>query len=177
MRRCIRTGAIYAGTFAYGALWIALVLTREMPLSPERAARWPLSAALLPVWIGVLWAAGWALAGQRVTSSPTWAVIAAMVTVATMLYLVSAWRAVLWGGPPGLRWAVAGLAVVATILASGRAKGWAMVGGAIWSGLGVFWWGELAWGDRIDALLTTLLVGTALGALGGTLLSRPRSPR
>jgi len=71
-------------------------------------------------------ARGWA--GSRQEPAGGWIAIAALVTVGALLGLVPSLRAVLWGGPAGLRWAIVGLATTTVLIGSGRARGCAVLG-------------------------------------------------
>jgi len=84
---------------------------------------------------------------------------------------------VLWGGPVVLRWTIVSLAIVALVIGSGRAMGWAVVGGLICSAVGIWSGGRRSPVGRIDLILTTLMVGTTIGAVLGTLWGKGRDRR
>jgi len=178
MNRFRRPAAMLTLAFTYIALWIAFVITAGQPLGSDRPLRWPLSLATIPLLMGMLFLAlrvaasvqgsgGWS--GDRYISAGAAMAIAALVTIGTMLGLVASLRVVLWGGPDWLRWTIVGLATVAVLIGSGRAMVYAALGGLIWGAL-VAWIGiDRGTVARTDLVLTALMVGTTLGALGGTL--------
>ncbi len=74
----------------------------------------------------------------------------------------------LWGGPAWLRWTIVGLATGGVLIVSGRALVYAALGGLIWAGL------DQDPVARTDLALIALMVGTTLGAVGGTLWTAGR---
>ncbi len=172
-----RTAAILALSFTFIALWIAFVTTGDEPPSYDwRPLRWLLSVVATLSLMGMLFLAGLAMAsaqeaggwGSRQQPSVSLG-IAALLAVGALLGLVIALRAVLWGGPAGLRWAIVGLAVATVLLGSGRALGCAALGGLAWGALGAWAGANRDLVGRIDLIFTALLVGATLGALVGTL--------
>lgn len=180
MKRPIRTAAIVTVSFIYGVLWVAFVTIGDEPPRSEGALHWLLSLSITLVLIGMLFLAGlivaaaqktggWTGSRQKAFEVPT--VIAALVTVGALLGLLPCLRAVLWGGPAWLRWVIVGAAIATLMIGSGRAVGWATLGGLIWIMLGVWRGGNRELADRIDMVLTDLMVGTTVGAVWGTLWS------
>ncbi len=178
MNRSLRTAAILTLSFTFIALWIAFVTTGDEPPSHDwRPLRWLLSVVATLSLMGMLFLAGLAMAsaqeaggwaGSRQQPSVSLA-IAALLAVGALLGLVSCLRAVLWGGPAWLRWAIVGLAVATVLLGSGGARGCAALGGRVGGGLGAWAGADRDLVGRIDLILTALLVGATLGALVGTL--------
>lgn len=146
MNRPFRTAAILTLSVTYVALWVAFVTTGDQPPRSAEPSRWLLSAAASVFLVGIVYVMGLFMASiaeadamghpQGVPSLST--VVFALVSVAALLGLVASLRAVVWGGPAWLRWAIVALATVGVVIGSGRAMGWAAVGGLIWSGLGLW---------------------------------------
>lgn len=177
MERSFRTAALLTLSVTYIALWVAFVTTGDQPPRSMDPSRWLLSAAASVFLIGILYVMGLFMASIAETSGRSYrqgtlsfsTVVFALVSVGVLLGLVASLRAVLWGGPAWLRWAIVALATGVVVLGSGRAMGWAALGGVIWSGLGL--WGGAGHDpiQRVDLILTGLMVGTTVGAVGGTL--------
>jgi hypothetical protein len=103
--------------------------------------------------------------------------IAAFLLVVAVLALVQALIATLWGGPAWQRWAIVGLVTVTVIAGSGRAIGWALLGGLVWGAVGLFAGLGREPAGTVDFMLTGLFVGTTVGAVGGTILTAGRRRR
>jgi hypothetical protein len=177
MNRPFRTAAILTLSVTYIALWVAFVTTGDEPPESVEPSHWLLSAAASVFLVGIVYAMGLFMASiaEADAIGHPWGVpslstvVFALVSVAALLGLVASLRSVLWGGPTWLRWAIVGLATGVMAMGSGRAIGWAAVGGLIWSGLGL--WSGVGRDpiQRVDLMLTGLMVGTTVGAVGGTL--------
>jgi hypothetical protein len=140
--------------------------------------RWLLSVATTLFLMGTLFLTGLVTAsaqedrgrsGSRQKPARASIAIAALVTVGALLGLVPSLRVLLWDGPAWLRWAIVGLATTAVLISSGRAIGFAVLGGLIWSAVGAWSGSGRDLVGRTDVILTGLMVGTAVGAVGGTL--------
>jgi hypothetical protein len=174
MKHPLRTAAILALVFTYGALWIAFVTTGEGRLKSEGGSQWVISLVITLVLIGMLFLAGWIIAsserggaGQKPLELST--VIAVLLTVGALLGLVPYLRAVLWGGPAWLRWVIVGTAIAALVIGSGRAVVWTVLAGLIGIGLGMWRGHDRGLSERLDTILTDLMVGATVGAVLGTL--------
>jgi Trk-type K+ transport system membrane component len=93
--------------------------------------------------------------------------IVALVSVGAVLGLVAAFRVLLWGGPAGLRWTVLGVANVALLIGSGRARVYTVLGGMILSGYAAWAGLDQDWTVRLDLVLTSLMMGMTIGAIAG----------
>lgn len=179
MKRSLRTAAILAVVFTYGALWIAFVTTGEDRLRTEGGLQWIISLAITLVLIGMLFLAGWIIAssewggaGQKPSELST--VIVAVIIVGALLGLVPSMRAVLWDGPAWFRWVIVGTAIAALVIGSGRAVVWTIVASLIWVGLGIYRGYDRGLTARMDMILTDLMLGATAGAVLGTLWGRWR---
>jgi hypothetical protein len=176
MNRPFRTAAILTLSVIYIALWVAFVTTGGEPPESAEPSHWLLSAAASVFLVGIVYAMGLFMAsieeadarGHPPGAPDLSTVVFALVSVAALLGLVASLRSVLWGGPTWLRWAVVALATAVVAMGSGRAMGWAALGGLVWSGLGLWSGAGRSPIQRVDLVLTGLMVGTTLGAVGGT---------
>jgi hypothetical protein len=185
MERPFRTAGLLTVSITYLSLWVAFVTTGDQPPRSVEPSRWLLSAAASVFLVGILYVTGLFMASVAETTGrgypqgvPSFStVVFALVSVGVLLGLVASLGAVLWGGPAWLWWAVVALATVVVALGSGRALGWAALGGLIWSGLGL--WSGAGYHpiERVDLILTGLMVGTTVGAVGGTLWRSWREQR
>jgi len=174
MKQSLRTAAILALVFTYGALWIAFVTTGEARLRSEGGSQWIISLVITLVLIGMLFLAGWIIAsrewgGVGRTQPELSTVIIAVIIVGALLGLVPSMRTVLWGGPALFRWVVVGTAIAALVIGSGRAVIWTIAGSLIWIGLGMYRGYDQVLNERMDMILTDLMLGATLGAVLGTL--------
>jgi hypothetical protein len=174
MKRPLRTAAILTLVFTYGALWLAFVTTGEERLRSEGGSQWIISLAITLVLIGMLFLAGWIIAsserggaGQKPLGLST--VIAALLTVGALLGLVPYLRVVLWSGPVWFRWVIVGTAIAALVIGSGRAVVWTVLAGLIWVGLGMWRGYDRGLSERMDMILTDVMLGATVGAVLGTL--------
>jgi hypothetical protein len=174
----MRNASLLTLVFTFIALWIAFVTTGGEPPGPD-PPRHGIPALLMTLFlVGALFLAGlMAISDQKTRRSPghrrepvgTWTVLAALIAVGALLGLVYSLRALLWGGPAWLRWAIAALVTVTILAVSGRALGCAALLGLIWGLLGV--WAGIGRKPtaRVDLILTGLMVGATVGAVAGTL--------
>lgn len=176
--RPFRIAAILTLSFTFIALWVAFVTTGDEPLEPGTLLSWLSSVVITLFLIGVLFLTGLAAASAledrgwgslRQSPAEVSTAIAAGVAVGATLGLVFSLRTMLWGGPALLRWTIVGL-VTATVLAgSGQATGCAALGGLMLAALGAWAGIDRELTGRIDLIFTGWLVGTTVGAVGGTL--------
>ena len=178
MGKRVKRARLLTLVFTFGALWIAFVMrpTADQPLAWSLPWLPPLAATVL--LMGVLFLAGLmvrsdrelgALAASRKPAMTGQMLVAALLIVGALLALVHSLTAALWGGPAWQRWAIVGLVTVTTIAGSGRAIGWALVGGLLGGALGFY----TAFGreptEAVDLFLTGIFVWLTIGAVAGTI--------
>jgi hypothetical protein len=182
----VRRAGILTFVFAYGALWIAFVMAGDRSAEADWPLRWLPPAVAVILLVGTLFLAGLmampdAEMRRQTGSSPVSPIarqaVAAVLMVGAVLGLVSALEALLWGGPDWLRWTIVGLAIVTVIAGSGRAIGCAALGGLLWGAVAMAISANREPTDKIDLILTALLVGVTIGAVGGTILRGSRQPK
>ena len=182
----LRTASLLTLAFTFIALWIAFV---NAP-AEDQGVDWPLPwlppLAATVALMGVLFLAGLmvrsdrelgAMAASRQPTMKVQLLVAALLAVVAVLALVQAMIATLWGGPAWQRWAIVVLVTVTVIAGSGRAVGWALLGGLVWGALGLFIGLGRELTGTVDLLLTGVFVGTTIGAVGGTILTAGRRRR
>jgi hypothetical protein len=186
MGNLLQTASLLTLAFTFIALWIAFV---NAP-AEDQVVDWPLPwlspLAATVLLMGMLFLAGLMVRSDRelgamaATRQPTMKVqllVAALLLVVAVLALVQALIATLWGGPAWQRWAIVGLVTMTVIAGSGRAVGWALIGGLVWGALGLFVGLGREPTGTVDMLLTGIFVGTTVGAVGGTILTASRRRR
>jgi hypothetical protein len=174
MRPSLRTAAILALVFTYGVLWIAFVATGDARLRSEGGLQWIIALLITLLLIGMLFLAGWIITsrewkGVGRTQPQFSTVIVAVLIVGALIGLVPSMRVVLWGGPAWFRWIVVGTAIAALVIGSGRAVIWTIAGSIIWIGLGMYRGYDQVLIERMDMILTDLMLGATVGAVVGIL--------